>query len=132
MVVAAATAVSGGAEAKTEAPTVNVTAPKSPLTAGTHYDIGASGYAGGFNRVAIFVSVDTPCSPTALEEAKTGTPEYLFTVAKYGSFSVATRKAYRAKAPGSRYACAYLFLHSHADATDQLLAQRHFKVVAKS
>lgn len=110
---------------------MSVTAPKSPLTKGTHYDIGASGYAGGFNRVAIFVSVNTPCPATALAEARTGTPEYLFTATKYVAFKVATKNAYRAKMPGDRYACAYLFLHSHADASDQLLAQRHFRVVAK-
>jgi len=131
LVVAAATVVSGGAQAKTSAPTVSVSAPKGSLTNGTHYDIGASGYSGGFNRVAIFVSVNTPCAATALGEARTGTPEHLFRVAKYRSFALATRNAYWAKAPGDRYACAYLFLHNHSDASDQLRAERHFRVVRK-
>jgi hypothetical protein len=133
--LAAAALATGGAEAQTTAPNnppkVTVKAPKGSIKTGTHYDISSSGYSGGFNRVAIFVSVGVHCSSTALAEAKTGTPEYLFKVPAQQKFAVATKDAYRAKAPGDRYACAYLFLHKHADSGDQLVAEKHFRVKAK-
>ncbi|MBV9212972.1 MAG: hypothetical protein JOZ25_04910 [Actinobacteria bacterium] len=128
--VAAVALASGGAEARTDPPTLKVTAPKAALAPGTRYDVGASGYAAAFNRLALFVSVGKECAESALLEARTGTPEHLFDVPAYHSFSVATKNAYRAKAPGDRYACGYLFLHNHSDAADQLRGQRHFRVAA--
>ena len=133
--LAAVALVTGGAEAQTTAPTnppkLKVKAPKSPISTGTHYDIGSSGYSGGFNRVAAFVSVNVHCASTALAEARTGTPEHLFTVSADQKFAVATKSAYWAKAAGDRYACAYLFLHKHADAADQLRVEKRFSVTAK-
>jgi hypothetical protein len=101
---------------------------KGKMKLGTVYDVGGSGYAGSFNRVGLYLSTKK-CETTSQAQFNKGSTPHVFPVSPNATFSVRTSAAYKALSTGDRYACAYLFKHLHASASDQLHKGKHFKVV---